>query len=60
VISFGLPLWLGGKLDTEHASSMNDCIFGIVVVLIAMPWGYVFNRYLKQPGDRWGGRLSSA
>ena len=60
VIAFGLPLWLAGNLDADHASSMSDCIFGIVVVLIVMPWGYVFDHYLKRPGDRWGGRWTGS
>ena len=59
VVAFGLPLWFAGKLDADHASSLNDCIFGIVVVLIAMPWGYVVDHYLKQRGDRWGGGWSN-
>lgn len=60
VASFGLPLWLAGKLDADHASSLNDCIFGIAVVLIVMPWGYVVNHYLKNSGDRWRGRWSGS
>jgi hypothetical protein len=58
VAAFGLPLWMAGNLEADHASSMNDCIFGIVVVLIVMPWGYVVDHYLKRPGDRWNGRWS--
>jgi hypothetical protein len=60
VIAFGLPLWLAGNLDADHTSSMGDCIFGIVVVMIVMPWGYVVDNYLKQPGDRWRGRWAGS
>lgn len=59
VVAFGLPLWLGGKLEGEYAASMSDCIFGIVVVLVALPWSYVVDNYLKRPGDRWSGRVSA-
>ena len=60
VIAFGLPLWMAGNLDADHASSMGDCIFGIIVVLIAMPWSYVVDHYLKQPGDSWSRRWSGS
>jgi hypothetical protein len=60
VIAFGLPLWLAGNLDADHASSMGDCIFGIVVVMIVMPWGFVVDNYLKRPGDRWRGRWTGS
>jgi hypothetical protein len=32
----------------------------VVLVPIAMPWGYVFKHYLKVPGARWGKKQVSA
>jgi hypothetical protein len=26
----------------------------VVLVPLAMPWGYVFNQFLRAPGDKWG------
>ena len=56
VTAFGLPLWLNQKLDANTGETMNDCLVGIVLVVIALPWGYVYRHYLATPGDRWGAR----
>jgi hypothetical protein len=48
-----LPAWQAGPLD--QAMIENLFAVGLVVMIpIAMPWGYLFNNYLKRPGDRWG------
>ena len=33
---------------------------GIVLVPLAIPWGYVFKQYVKAPGDRWGKRVAAS
>ena len=55
VLVFGLPLWLGQQLDPATSESLFACGMGIVLVPLALPWGYVWRRYLRAPGDRWGG-----
>jgi hypothetical protein len=35
--------------------TLKACLMGIVLVPLAVPWGYVFRHYLKAPGDRWRG-----
>jgi hypothetical protein len=59
VLAFGLRLWTTGKLDTNTGETLSDCIFGIVLVLVITPWGYVFKNYLKSPGNRWHNRAVS-
>ena len=54
VLAFGLPGWLNGTLDAGMSESLADCLLGVVVVPIAIPWGYVVRHYLMAPGDRWG------
>jgi len=52
-----LPAWRAGPLD----QAMMEDIFAISVVIvipIAMPWGYLIEKYLKQPGDRWNRSVS--
>jgi hypothetical protein len=56
VVAFGLPLWLGQELDANTRETLNACLMGIVLVPLAVPWGYVFRHYMKTPGDRWRGR----
>jgi hypothetical protein len=57
LIVVALPAWLAGPLD----QAMMEELFAIslvVIIPIAMPWGYVYNKYLKQPSDRWSGLAS--
>ncbi len=47
-----LPQWLSGHVD----EAIKPAIFAIsmvVLVYLAIPWPYVFSRYIKAPGDRW-------
>lgn len=53
VLAFGLPLWLNGQLDASTGQTMFDCLIGVVLVPLVLPWRYVFTRYLKEPGNRW-------
>ncbi|HEX8736823.1 MAG TPA: hypothetical protein VF721_15935 [Pyrinomonadaceae bacterium] len=53
VLAFGLRLWSAGRLDQDTSASLFDCIFGIVLVLIVIPWDYVFKHYLRASGDKW-------
>ena len=58
ILAFGLPLWSTGQLDPGIQETMNDCLFGIVLVLLVLPWRYVFAKYVKEPGDRWRKRAT--
>jgi hypothetical protein len=59
VLSFGLPLWLAGQLDAATAETLQECLFGVVLVPLVLPWGYVWTQYVRAPGDRWRGRASA-
>ena len=60
VLAFGLRLWSGDRLGPDTGETLDDCIFGIILVLVVTPWGYVFKYYLKAPGDRWGKNSTSS
>jgi hypothetical protein len=64
VVALGLPLLLSGGLDPNVSfggtETLINCLLGIVLVPIVVPWGYVFTHYLKAPGDRWGKQQVSA
>ena len=51
ILAFGLRLWSADKLDAGMSSTLNDNIFGIIVVLIVTPWDYVFKHYFGAPTD---------
>lgn len=47
-----LPAWMENRIDT----AMAENIFAtglVVIVYAAIPWGYVFDHYVRHPGDQW-------
>jgi hypothetical protein len=46
------PLWLAGTMDDATAENVFNCSL-VILVAIAIPWRYVYQRYLRQPGERW-------
>lgn len=64
MLVFGLPLLLSGRLDPNVSfggtETLIACLVGIVLVPLAIPWGYVFNQYVKAPGDPWRTRMTSS
>jgi hypothetical protein len=63
VLAFGLPLLLSGGLEPNVSfggtETLINCLLGIVLVPIVVPWGYVFKQYLRAPGARWGKQVSA-
>jgi len=63
VLAFGLPLLLSGQLDPNTSfggtETLTNCLLGVVLVPLVMPWGYLLQHYLKAPGDRWGKQVSA-
>jgi hypothetical protein len=51
-LAFALPLLRAGRVDAETAQTARDCV-PLVIVLIAIPWRYVFKNYIAKRGDRW-------
>jgi len=60
LVAIGLPLRLSGPLAGEFAATWFANLLGVVVVSLAMPWGYVLRTYVRAPGDRWTPRRSEA
>ena len=47
-----LPLWVAGQVDADTRGAFFE-IAPIIIIIPLLPWGYIFSRYLKKPGDRW-------
>jgi hypothetical protein len=47
-----LPVALAGEVDQTLSQIIFNCSFD-VVILAVFPWGYVWQRYVMAPGDRW-------
>ncbi len=53
LVTVGLPLRSAGALDADTADTFKACAAGVVVFALVIPWPYVFQRFVKQPSDRW-------
>jgi hypothetical protein len=51
VLRFGPPRWLGGQMDAATSETLFACLMGVVLTPIALPWGYVYDRYLRLNGS---------
>src|SRR4051794_30417198 len=62
VAGWGLPLWSSGqlaqRLGPDAQSNLVNCLVGIVLVPLVLPWGYLLKQYVRAPGDRWGKRAT--
>lgn len=53
MIAYGLPQWSAGQLPPTFADDFFAIAFGVILVPLVMPWGYVWRHYVKAPGARW-------
>lgn len=60
LVAIGLPLRSADAFNAGTRGTWTDCLIGVVIVMIAIPWGYVFENYIRRPGDRWRGRIASS
>jgi hypothetical protein len=58
VLAFGLPHWSAGQLAPDAQEVFINNLVGIVLVPLAIPWGYIFKQYFKAPGDKWGKQVT--
>jgi peptidoglycan/LPS O-acetylase OafA/YrhL len=42
------------ELSPDAQLTLTGVLMGIILVPLTVPWGYLFNQYVKAPGDRWG------
>jgi hypothetical protein len=56
LVAIGLPLRSAGTFTPGTQSTWNDCLISIPIFLVAIPWGYVFDNYVRRPSDRWTSR----
>ena len=58
VVGWGFPLWSSQQLAPDSQQTLIAALVGIVLVPLAIPWGYVFKQYVKAPGDPWGKQVT--
>ena len=50
--AFALPRWLDGTLDEGMRTSVFETSLGAVLILV-IPWRYVWTNYAAKPADPW-------
>jgi len=53
LLAIGLPQRLAGTMGPGEAATWIDCIVGVVLCVIAIPWRYVLSQYVLRRGDPW-------
>jgi len=52
MIAYGLPQWSAGVRPPTFAEDSFNIAWGLVLLLV-IPWPYVWRHYAKRPGARW-------
>jgi len=52
MIAYGLPQWFAGELPPTFAEDMLNIAFGVILMPLVIPWGYVWRRYVRRPAER--------
>ena len=52
MFAYGLPQYSSGVTPPTFAEDSFNIAFGAVLLLV-IPWGYVWRHYVKRPADRW-------
>jgi hypothetical protein len=53
MVAYGLPQWSAGQLPPTFAEDSFNIGFGVILMPLVIPWGYVYRHYVKQSGARW-------
>jgi hypothetical protein len=53
LLAFGLPQWSAGQTPPTFAEDFRSITFGVILMPIVIPWGYVYRHYIRQPAARW-------
>ena len=55
LLAVALPHWLRGQWSQDLGA--NTFAIGMIIIFVPLvPWSYVFEHYVRKPGDRWWGR----
>jgi hypothetical protein len=51
--AFGLPQWLSGHQPSTFAEDFPAILFGVLLMPLVIPWGFVWRHYVKAAGQPW-------
>jgi hypothetical protein len=52
IAAVAIPSLVAGDMDTATREVLYRNLW-VVIILAVIPWGYVWKRYVRAPGDRW-------
>ena len=58
LLAFALPAWLAGALTDAMRTSVFETAFG-ALLLVVIPWRYVFANYVARPAEGLGPRATT-
>jgi hypothetical protein len=53
LVTIGLPLRSSGQLEGPFRETWFANVMGLLIFSLAIPWGHVIRKYIREPGDRW-------
>ena len=53
LLRFGLPQWLAGRDDPQFNEDLLFIGGPPFLLLLIIPWGYVWHHYVRAPAERW-------
>lgn len=52
IAAVGIPHLVADDMNAATSEVLFNCSF-VVIILAVIPWGYVWRRYARTPGDAW-------
>lgn len=53
IVAIALPQRMAGTLSPAESTTWFECVFGVIVCVVAIPWRYVLDHYVRKAGDPW-------
>lgn len=53
LFAYGLPQRSAGQIPPTFADDFPAIVFGVILLPLVIPWGWVWRHYVRQPGARW-------
>lgn len=53
VLAYGLPSWSAGQLTPVTSEDLTNTLFGVILMPLVIPWGYVWRNLIRAPVERW-------
>jgi hypothetical protein len=53
LVAYGLPQWSAGQFPPTFAEDSYNIVFGVILMPLVIPWGYVWRHYVTLAGARW-------